>query len=100
MTDSGLLSLRGRPYVASVVALGSAIIGAVLVRLAFNDYAGASAFLHPHGYCYLWIPSLVTTHVLSDLFIGLSYVAIATTLVWPVQKSRRGLPLSWIFVAF
>jgi signal transduction histidine kinase/ActR/RegA family two-component response regulator len=100
MGDSGLLSLRGRPYVASAVALGSAVMAAVLVRLAFNDYAAASALFHPHGYCYLWLPSLVTTHVLSDLSIGVSYVAIAATLVWLVQKARRGLPFSWIFVAF
>ena len=53
-------------------------------RLAAIDYSESSALfhLHPHGYCYLWLPSLVSTHVIADLLIGLSYVAISATLVY------------------
>src|SRR5579884_3281985 len=54
----------------------------------------------PHGHCYLWIPTLVALHAGSDSLIGLSYVAISTTLIFFVFKTRRDLPFQWIFVAF
>jgi PAS domain S-box-containing protein len=72
----------------------------LLVWLGRVDYSESSSFFHPHGYCYLWLPSLVSTHVISDLLIGLSYVAISATLVFLVWKARRELPFSWMFIAF
>jgi signal transduction histidine kinase len=100
MGDAELLSLRGRLYVAAALALGSVAIAAILVRLALNDYGVESGLFHPRGYCYVWIPSLVATHVVSDSLIGLSYLAISVTLIWLVWRARRGLPFSWIFIAF
>jgi hypothetical protein len=100
MEDFRLLSFANRRRVAVVATLGSAAAAAILIRLALFDYSAESRLFHPHGFCYLWIPSLVTTHVVSDLLIGFSYVAISLTLVWLVWKARRGLPFSWIFIAF
>ena len=57
------------------------------------------AFL-PHGFCYLWNPQLLWTHVVADLLIGLAYVAISTTLVYLVWKGRREFPFQGMFVAF
>jgi PAS domain S-box-containing protein len=79
---------------------GCIVATALLARLAVIDYSESSDLFHPHGYCYLWLPSLVTTHVISDLLIGLSYVAISGTLVYLVWRARRELPYSWMFVAF
>jgi len=59
----------------------------------------ADGFL-PHGYCYLWNTPLLATHVISDLLIGLSYVAISLTLVYLVHRARRDIPFSVIFIAF
>ncbi len=56
--------------------------------------------MHPHGYCYLWDPALVTVHVTSDALIGLSYVSISLTLGYMVVRSRRHIPFSWMFLAF
>ena len=53
-----------------------------------------------HGHCYLWNPSLVRLHLISDLAIGLAYVAISLTLVYLVRSSRRDIPFHWIFLAF
>lgn len=53
----------------------------------------------PHGYCYLWNPSLVWLHVISDAVIALSYFTISVTLLWFVRR-RRDLPFSWIFILF
>jgi hypothetical protein len=41
----------------------------LLARLGAMDYSRSSDLFHPHGYCYLWIPSLVSTHVVSDALI-------------------------------
>jgi diguanylate cyclase (GGDEF)-like protein len=61
--------------------------------------AGSTSFL-PHGYCYLWNPHLVALHVVSDLLIFVSYMAISTTLVVMRFRFRKDIPLGWIFIAF
>jgi signal transduction histidine kinase/ActR/RegA family two-component response regulator len=100
MDDSGLLSSVDRRRVAALTAFGVAAVGAILVRLALHDFRNESGLFHPHGYCYLWMPSLVATHVISDSLIGFSYVAISLTIAWLVWRARHGLPFSWIFIAF
>jgi hypothetical protein len=40
------------------------------------------ADVHAHGMCYLWVPQLYFLHVSSDLLIGLSYIAISSTLIY------------------
>jgi PAS domain S-box-containing protein len=54
----------------------------------------------PHGMCYLWIPQLVSLHLISDSLIGLSYLAISATLTYLVYKARRDIPFRWVFLAF
>ena len=53
----------------------------------------------PHGHCYLWRPSLVWLHLLSDSLIALSYYSIPLTLFYFVRK-RLDLPFSWVFLLF
>ncbi|MFL6715534.1 MAG: ATP-binding protein [Burkholderiaceae bacterium] len=57
----------------------------------------SSAFL-PHGHCYLWIPSLLWMHVVSDALIGIAYIAISFVLYLLVRNIR--LPFSPVFIAF
>lgn len=40
----------------------------------------------PHGHCFLWKPALVWIQLRSNLAIGLTYVAIAITLVYLVRR--------------
>ncbi len=54
----------------------------------------------PHGGCLLWTPGLVAMHVISDILIGLSYVAISLSLVWLVRRARKDIPFQWMFLAF
>lgn len=54
----------------------------------------------PHGHCYLWKPSLVWLHVISDSLIALAYVAISGTLAYLVYKTRQEIPFHWMFLAF
>jgi signal transduction histidine kinase len=53
----------------------------------------------PHGHCYLWKPSLVWMHVLSDLCITLSYYSIPIALVYFVRR-RKDLAFNWMFLMF
>jgi PAS domain S-box-containing protein len=53
----------------------------------------------PHGNCYLWTPSLIGLHVVSDSLIALSYLSIPITLVHFARK-RRDIPFGWMFLCF
>jgi two-component sensor histidine kinase len=50
----------------------------------------------PHGYCLLWLPDLVTLHVVSDALIALSYFSIPFALLYFVRR-RQDLAFPWIF---
>ena len=58
--------------------------------------------LTPHGFCLLWEPWLVWTHVLANVGIGLAYFSIPVALVRFVRR-RRDLafkPVFGLFAAF
>ena len=82
--------------------------GAVLITLLaftwlfpewWSSLLAANGFI-PHGHCYLWKPSLVWLHLLSDAFIALAYVAISGTLAYLVYKTRLEIPFHWMFLSF
>ncbi len=54
----------------------------------------------PHFYCYLGNARLIWLHVTCDLLIGLSYVAISSTLAYLVWRERQSIPFSWMSIAF
>ena len=60
--------------------------------------AAETAFFMPHGHCYLWIPSLLWLHVVSDVLIGVAYIGIALLLLGLVRRLR--LPFSPVFLSF
>jgi len=53
----------------------------------------------PHGSCYLWTPSLIGLHVVSDSLIALSYLSIPVTLLHFTRR-RRDFAFTWIFLCF
>ena len=65
----------------------------------FATTFGSKMFM-PHRECYLQIPSLIRLHLISDVLIGCSYVAISGTLAYLVYRARRDIPFHWIFLAF
>jgi signal transduction histidine kinase len=58
-----------------------------------------SGGLAPHGYCLLWRPGLVWTHVLSDVTIALAYFSIPIALVTLVRR-RPDVEFGWMFWLF
>jgi signal transduction histidine kinase/CheY-like chemotaxis protein len=55
--------------------------------------------LAPHGYCLMWQPELVWTHVLADGLIAAAYFSIPIAIVRFVI-GRKDIAFSWIFWLF
>ena len=58
--------------------------------------------LPPHGYCLLWYPQLVWTHVIADALIALAYFSIPLALIRFVRR-RKDVAFGfvfWLFAAF
>jgi hypothetical protein len=101
ISDSQRLNRRVLTYAAALLG-PAAILLVVWPKLVTNLFAsgfGEQMFM-PHGMCYLWVPQLYLMHVSSDLLIGVSYVAISSTLIYLIYRARHDMPFSWIFVAF
>ncbi len=58
--------------------------------------------LAPHGYCLLWDPALIWTHVASDALIGVAYFSIPIAMAYFLTQ-RRDVAFGWVvwmFAAF
>jgi signal transduction histidine kinase/ActR/RegA family two-component response regulator len=53
----------------------------------------------PHGHCYLWDPTILWLHVVSNTATALAYFAIPVMMVYFVWK-RRDVPFHWMFLLF
>src|SRR6266542_453046 len=102
MDVSAAPELRGvaTPWRRELLILSTVAGAALLWRLASLDFINRNPLFHPHGYCYLWMPDLVASHVISDALIALSYLTISLTLVYLVRRARRDIPFSWMLLAF
>jgi protein-histidine pros-kinase len=65
-----------------------------------RSFAVAADGFLPHAVCYLWDRNLLALHAVTDVLVGLAYVAISTTLAVLVTKARRDIPFHWMFLAF
>ena len=88
------------PERSNVGRYAAGVTIAVVLGLAFVPAIRGTGNFLPHTFCYLREPSLVWTHAVTDALIGLSYVAISAMLVLLVQRARRDIPFSWVFLAF
>ena len=88
-------------YSAALLA-PAAVLLVAWPRLAANLFSTgfAEQMFMPHGMCYLWVPQLYFMHVSSDLLIGLSYIAISSTLIYLIYRARHDIPFSSVFLAF
>lgn len=83
--------------IAGLLLAGVAVLFSLRPRIF--SALGSENFL-PHGYCYLWNRKLVGLHLVSDLLIGLSYIAIALILWYIERRFRRHLPFHWVYISF
>ena len=73
--------------------MGKFILAIQVIRSIFST----DGFM-PHGHCYLWMPSLVWTMVITDTLIGVAYVSISLSLYTLVKKIK--IPFHAVFLAF
>ncbi|MEO8798968.1 MAG: PAS domain S-box protein, partial [Polyangiaceae bacterium] len=64
----------------------------------FGQIFSSDGFM-PHGHCYLWMPSLLWLHVISDALTAISYTSIPITLLYFVRR-RKDIPFDWMILAF
>ncbi|HEX8616576.1 MAG TPA: ATP-binding protein [Thermoanaerobaculia bacterium] len=93
-----------QPTRRNVGRYATGVAASSLLMLAFwpglmPTLFGTGRFL-PHSFCYLRDAGLVWTHAVTDMLIGLSYVAISAMLTLLVHRARRDIPFSWVFLAF
>jgi signal transduction histidine kinase/CheY-like chemotaxis protein len=65
----------------------------------YFDILGRARDLAPHGYCLLWQPELIWTHVVADALIAAAYFSIPIAIVRFVT-GRKDIEFSWIFWLF
>jgi signal transduction histidine kinase/CheY-like chemotaxis protein len=53
----------------------------------------------PHGMCYLWRPSVLALHIVSDALIVFAYATIPVTLVY-IARKRGDIAFDWMFTCF
>ncbi len=64
-----------------------------------NDVFSPTNGFMPHGACYLWLPSILWLHVISDAMIAASYFTIPFALNYFV-KQRKDLAFPRVFILF
>jgi diguanylate cyclase (GGDEF)-like protein/PAS domain S-box-containing protein len=64
-----------------------------------NELLADTGSFMPHGACYLWLPSILWLHIISDSIIALAYYSIPFALFYFVKK-RTDLAYRWVFVLF
>jgi len=91
---------EGRPNQVRYFVLGLVLLGSMAALWPFLGRGLTGMQFMPHTFCYLGNKTLITTHLVSDLLIGISYVVISLTLVYLVRASHGGIPFHWMFLAF
>jgi len=74
-------------------------LGGVTVVFDFVARLFDNRLLSPHGFCILWRPELLWTHVVSDALIFGAYMTIPVALGIIVHR-RRDIPFGWMLWCF
>ncbi len=90
----------GQPNQVRYFVLGLVLLGLSAALWPFLGRSLTGMQFMPHSFCYLGNTTLITTHMVSDLLIGLSYVVISLTLLYLVRSSGGAIPFHWMFLAF
>ncbi len=84
----------------AAVVLPLVLLAGLGALVAVAPWSSGEDFFMPHAHCYLFNRGLILLHGWSDFLIGVSYVAISTTLTYLVVRSRQDLPFHWMMLAF
>jgi signal transduction histidine kinase/CheY-like chemotaxis protein len=90
---------RRPSHIIAIAAAFPLVAVAILAPQAVTQAFTTGVYM-PHAHCYLWQPRLVALHGVSDILIGLAYLAISFTLGYLVYRARDHIPFQWMVVAF
>lgn len=100
-TSAGIDAVSERPpNQVRYFVLGLILLAVTAALWPFLGRGLSGMQFMPHTFCYLGNSTLITTHLVSDLLIGVSYVVISLTLLYLVRASHGGIPFHWMFLAF
>ncbi len=91
---------EGQPNQVRYFVFGLVLLGLTAALWPFLGRNLSGMPFMPHTFCYLGNATLITTHMVADLLIGISYVVISLTLVYLVRTSQGAIPFHWMFLAF
>jgi signal transduction histidine kinase/ActR/RegA family two-component response regulator len=75
------------------------LLGAGVTMLDYLQMLLRADDFAPHGYCLLWQPELIWTHVVADSLIAAAYFSIPIAIIRFVRR-RGDIEFSWIFWLF
>jgi hypothetical protein len=75
-------------------------IASALVPLVVQVAGGGRSDFASIGATFGWALVLAGLHLVTDVLIGLSYVAISATLMQLARKATQAMPFLWAVVAF
>ena len=93
---NGLRALR---YPRLTYGIATLVLLTALVPSGAEFWLGHGR-LEPEGEAFGWEPMLMGVHLITNLLIGLAYVAISATLIYLARRGGRSIPFLWAFVAF
>src|SRR4051794_23213986 len=97
LTMVHLIQAKRSPVIIGGVM--AAVVASALVPLVVQVAGGGRSNFASIGATFRWAPVLVGLHLVTDVLIGLSYVAISATLMHLARKRRasaeRGAHLGW-----
>jgi diguanylate cyclase (GGDEF)-like protein/PAS domain S-box-containing protein len=76
------------------------VLATALMAPGVEFFLAPDGHFHSFGSSLGWERWIVALHLVSDLLIGLSYVAISATLIVLARRARQDIPFLWTFIAF
>jgi hypothetical protein len=61
------------------------------------DYLFESERFMPHGQCFIWTPSVLWLHAISDAIIAISYFSIPCIIFYILYR-QQNIPFRWIYL--
>ncbi len=101
-TEGSCMKIQTHTDPRSRNVLGYMLAGAALLLflgVLLREKLFTTGYFMPHGHCYIWDPSVVYLHVISDGLTALAYFTIPFALIYFVRK-RRDLSFDWMFLCF
>lgn len=98
MQRLGVRAPRDRRRLFLIYAIAAAVMVSAFIPL-WAETRSRSEFT-PQGASLDWDRLAIALHLITDVLIGLAYVAISITLIVLARRAGKSIPFLWAFVAF